>query len=99
MSKVFEFIFHPKKHPNYNKLQKSCLQDALMVSLFVYPIFALAIGIFEIMSYVWPESYGNASLLASYRLSYNVILVCLVLVECLFLFIRNEFDERFLYGL
>ena len=49
MSKVFEFIFHPKKNPNYEKLEKSCLYDALMISLFVYPIFALAIGVFEVI--------------------------------------------------
>ena len=88
MSKVLEFIFHPKKNPNYKKLQKSCLHDALMISLFVHPIFALAIGVFEVNSYIWPESYGDASLLTSLRLSYNVMLVCLLLVECLFLFIR-----------
>ena len=95
MSKVLEFIFHPKKNPNYKKLQKSCLHDALMISLFVHPIFALAIGVFEVNSYIWPESYGDAALLTSLRLSYNVMLVCLLLVECLFLFIRDKFDERY----
>ena len=95
MNKLIDYVFHPKQNPQYETLRKHGVYDASRVSLVVCPVAALAMIIFLLVSFVWPDFYGDAQLLVGYRFYYFVVLTGLILYEIQMVFVRRKFNERY----
>ncbi|MCR5773617.1 MAG: DegV family EDD domain-containing protein [Lachnospiraceae bacterium] len=95
MRKVLNFIFRAKEHPHYEELRRNGVDDALQVSLIVVPATAVAMGVFLIMSFIWPESYGTDEFLFLYRGYYFMILLGLVLYEGFLFLTKKAPDMRY----
>ena len=100
MKRMIDFIFHPKKNPNYEALKnealkKSGVYDALQLALILTPLFLLAVTSSFLMSFTWDASNIKTPLADRYRLYYIVVIVCELLYEILLLYIRKNYDERY----
>ncbi len=76
MKRMIDFIFHPKKNPNYEALKKSGVYDALQLALILTPLFLLAVSSSFLMSFTWDESNIKTPLAELYRLYYIIVIVC-----------------------
>ena len=95
MKRMIDFIFHPKKNPNYEALKKSGVYDALQLALILTPLFLLAVTSSFLMSFTWDASNIKTPLADRYRLYYIVVIVCELLYEILLLYIRKNYDDRY----
>ena len=95
MKRIIDFIFRPKKNPNYETLQKSGVYDALQLALILTPLFLLAVISSFLMSFTWDASNIKAPLENWYRINYIIVIVCELLYEILLVYIRKNYDDRY----
>lgn len=95
MNKMIDFIFRPKKNPNYEVLKKDGIYDALRLALIITPLFIIAITSTLLVSFTWTDAYIKAAHQNEYRLFYSCVIVCEVLYEILLLYINRNYDERY----
>ncbi|MBO4338261.1 MAG: DegV family EDD domain-containing protein [Lachnospiraceae bacterium] len=95
MNKVLASIFTPKKNPRYDEIKKYGIRDALRVSLVVFPVVSVAIILFIVMSFIWPESYSSGMMLMAYRKAWFIFLAGLILYEIILLLIDKHFEKHY----
>ena len=95
MKRINDFIFRPKKNPNYEALKKAGVYDALRLALIVTPLFILAVISTLLFSLTWDETYIKTALQNEYRFYYICVIVGEFLYELLLLYIRRNYDERY----
>ena len=71
MKRINDFIFRPKKNPNYEALKKAGVYDALRLALIVTPLFILAVISTLLFSLTWDETYIKTALQNEYRFYCN----------------------------
>ncbi|MCR5418147.1 MAG: DegV family EDD domain-containing protein [Lachnospiraceae bacterium] len=94
MKKFFGYIFHPGRIPHFEKLKEQGVRDSLKISLIVNPLVLFAVILFYAMSVIWPESYGEAELLAKYRMVYLIVMGGFFVYEIILLYINKHIEDH-----